>query len=118
MPTSKKYFQDRLVLLLISISVFLVVMGSILILLRLDSGRSDGYIVQYRPNLGISAYKAGNISTFFNFIGFMVIVLVMHLVLSMKAYRLRRQISLAILALGVLLLVLSVVVSNALLILR
>lgn len=118
MAIPKKYFHDRMVLLLFSANVSLVILGIMLILLKIDPGRSDGYIVQYRANLGISAYQAGGITAIVSFIGFLLIVLVLHTSLSMRVYHLRRYISVAILGLGALLLVLSLVVSNALLLLR
>ena len=39
MHIPKKYFQDRMVLLLLSVNVFITLLSSILILLRLDNGR-------------------------------------------------------------------------------
>jgi hypothetical protein len=118
MAIPKKYFQDRSTLLLISFSVFLVIVGSTLILLKLDSGRSDGYIIQYRANLGISAFKTGDLTSVLSFIGFLLVILVAHVSLSMRVYNARRHAAVAVLALGVLLLVLAVVISNALLVLR
>lgn len=118
MHIPKHYFQDRIVLLLLGSSVALTLIGSILILLRLGGGQSDGYIVQYRANLGISAFETGSILNVISFIVFLFAVLGFHTVLSMRIYHVRRHAAIAILGLGVLLLVLSVVVSNALLILR
>lgn len=107
-----------MVLLLFSANVSLAVLGSLLILLRIDSGRSDGYIVQYRANLGISAYKAGDLTEILSFIAFLVLILVLHVGISMRIYHMRRYVSVAVLGLGLLLMVLSVVVSGALLRLR
>jgi hypothetical protein len=118
MNIPKKYFHDRMVLLLLSINTFVALLSSILILLRLDGGRTDGYIVQYRANLGLSAFKTGSASTLISFIVFAGLVLLFHTIMSMKVYHLRRHFSVAILAMGLLLLVLSMIVSNALLVLR
>lgn len=118
MATPKKYFHDRAVLLLLSISAFLAVLGSLLILLRLDSSRSSGYIVQYRANVGINEFKTGGVVTMLSFVVYLGMVLVLHAVLSKKVYPLRRHVAIAILGLGVLLLIMGVVVSHALLILR
>lgn len=107
-----------MVLLLFSANVSLAILGSLLILLRIDSGRSDGYIVQYRANLGISAYKAGDLTEILSFIAFLTLILVLHIGISMRIYHMRRYVSVAVLGLGVLLLVLSIVVSGALLSLR
>ncbi len=118
MKIPEKYFHDRSVLLLITVSCFLAVLNTVVILLKLDSSRSDSYIVQYRANLGLSAFTAGGSSAFLGFILFSVIVLVLHTILSMRVYSFHRQFSLVILSLTVLLLVLALIISNALLALR
>src|SRR5436190_360428 len=101
----KKYFQDRVVLLLLSVNTFLVALGTLAILLRLAAGRADSYIVQYRANLQpYSRTSNGGVSTFFSFIIFMVLVLVFHSVLSIRSYPIRRSFSIFILAGGSLLL--------------
>lgn len=117
MHTSKNYFHDRLILLMLSTSTFLTLLNTILILFRLDSSRGS-YIVQYRANLSLSAFKAGDSSTFWAFVGFGFIVLAFQLLLSMKAFHFNRSFAVTISALGVLLLVLCLIVSNALLALR
>lgn len=118
MSSEQKYFHDRVVLLLLSISTFLVILASLLIVLRLDSGRNEGYIIQYRTNLGITAYKAGSVSELWAFVLFLVLVLVVNTVLSMRVYDVHRQYSITILSMGTLLIILAFIVSNALLILR
>ena len=115
MNIPKKYFHDRVVLLLISINTFLTLLCGLLIILKIDFSRPDGYIVQYRANLGLSAYKAGSSLIILSFIGFALAVWVMHTMLSMKMYTHRRSFALATLAMGTLLLILSLFVSNALL---
>ncbi len=117
MATSKKYFHDHLVLLLLSIETFLAVAGSIFVLLRLSSGHGTGHIVAYRPILGVNAYKPGSVTELLSFVGFALLVLAVHTVLSMRTYKIHRQLSVAILSLGILLLVLNIIVSNALLLL-
>jgi hypothetical protein len=118
MQIPKRYFHDRLVLLLLSINTFLAVLSSVLILLRMDSSRADSYIVQYRANLGLSAFKAGGSSTFLSFILFAFITLGLSVMLSMRVYPFHKQFAVAILSLGLLLLTLGLIVSNALLVLR
>lgn len=114
----KRYLHDRLVLLLLSINIFLAVLTSLWVLFKLDAGRSAGYIVQYRASLGISALKTGNASDLIAFIGFAALVLIIHTFLSIRAYPIRREVSIVILNLGILLLILTLIVSNALLVLR
>lgn len=118
MSNEQKYFHDRVVLLLLSICTFLVILASLLVLLRLDSGRNEGYIIQYRTNLGITAYKAGSVSELVSFALFLVIALVLGVVLSMRVYDVHRQFSVTILSMTLLLIVLAFIVSNALLVLR
>ncbi len=118
MHIPKKYFHDRVVLLLLSANTFLALFCSALILLRLDSGRSEGYIIQYRDNLGLSAFKSGNATTLISFIIFSATVLIFHTLLSIRVYSIRRQFSITVLALGTLLITISIIVSNALLVLR
>lgn len=118
MTIPKKFFHDRLILLLISINVFMAFLASVWVLFKLDGGRSASYIVQYRSSLGIGALKQGDAAEIVSFIAFAVMVLAVHIVLSIRAYPIKREVSVVILALGILLLVTSMIVSNALLVLR
>ena len=119
MPMSKKYFHDRLILLLLSINGFLALLCIALVLLRLSAGSGgQGYIVQYRANLGISAFKTGSISNLIAFALFALLILIAQFTLSVRTYEIRRELSVAILSLGLPLLGLGIIVSNALLVLR
>lgn len=118
MATTKNYFHDHLVLLLLSVNAFLAVAGSVFILLRLSTGNGTGYIVQYRASLGISAFKTGRILDLLSFIAFAILVLAVHTLLSVRAYKIHRQLSITILGLGILLLALTIIISNALLVLH
>ncbi|HEX7633147.1 MAG TPA: hypothetical protein VF401_02355 [Candidatus Saccharimonadales bacterium] len=118
MATPKKYFHDHLVLLLLSVNAFLAVAGSIFILVRLSTSHGNGYIVQYRSSLGINAFKTGSVVDLLAFVGFALLVLAIHAMLSLKVYHIHRQLAIAILSLGILLLLLTIIVSNALLVLR
>jgi hypothetical protein len=118
MATPKKYFQDHVVLLLLSINVFLAFSTAVFVLLRLSAGHGNGYIVQYRSTLGINAFLPGGVSSLLSFIAFAFLVLVVHATLSMRTYRISRQLTLIILSLGILLLVLAIIISNALLVLH
>jgi hypothetical protein len=118
MAISKKYFHDHFVLLLLSINIFLAIAGSIFILVRLGTSHGNGYIVQYRPSLGIGAYQNGSVIGLLSFVAFAIMVLGIHTILSLRAYKIHRQLAIAILSLGILLLVLTIIISNALLVLR
>lgn len=118
MHIPKNYFRDRAVVLLLSVNTFLALLGSVLVLFRLDGGGSDVYIVQYRANLGLSAFKRGGSEPLVSFVVFGLLILAIHTILSVRVYSVRRQFAVAILALGTLLLCLSIIVSNALLALK
>lgn len=117
MHIPKRYFHDRMVLLLLATNAFLALVGIVSILLRLDSERSSGYIVEYRSQLGLSAFKSGSSREIWSFILFILIVAILHTLLSIRVYGIRRHFAIAVLGMGVLLLVLAILVSNALLVL-
>jgi hypothetical protein len=118
MASNKKYFHDHLVLLLLSINAFLAIAGSIFILVRLSTSHGTGYIVQYRSSLGINAFQTGTVMELLSFVAFAGLVLATHTMLSLRAYKIHRQLAIAVLSLGVLLLLLTIIISNALLVLR
>ena len=121
MATPQKYFHDHLVMLLLSINAFLAVGGGLFILLSLSTGHSNGYIIQCRDCSNpeaVNKFTNGTVISLLSFVAFAALVLVSHTVLSFRAYKIHRQLAIAILALGILLLALSVIVSNALLVLR
>lgn len=116
MHIPEKYFHDKLVLLLASISGLLAVLTIVLILLRAGIGQStNDYIVAYRENLGLSAYQRGSILSILSFGLFVIVILIINIVLSIRTYTIRRTLSLTVLGLGILVLVLSLIISNALL---
>ena len=117
MHIPNRYFHDRIVLLLLTVNAFLSVLGPILILLRLDTSRPTSYIVEYRSQLGLSAFRSGTSTAILSFILFSIIVMVFHTALSMRVYTIRRHFALAVVAMATLLLILSIVVSNALIVL-
>jgi hypothetical protein len=118
MAIPKNYFQDRLVLLLISFNFFFAAVTSILILFRLGNSNAEGIVSQYHANLGLSAYRPGSTSTFVSFIVFVAFVFLMNTMLSMRMYHRRRDFSIAVLWMGLLLLILALIVSNALSVLQ
>ncbi len=118
MHTPQRYIHDRLVLLLLTANTFFAVLTTVLILLKLDSSRSSGYIVGFRPSLGLSAYYKGDSTGILSFAVFSLLVLVFHTILSIRVYGVRRNFAIVILGMGLLLILLSLVISNALLLLR
>ncbi|HSX37139.1 MAG TPA: hypothetical protein VLG13_03445 [Patescibacteria group bacterium] len=121
MATPQKYFHDHLVLLLLSVNAFLAVGSAIFILLEIISKHSNVFFVQCRDCSNVSAinrFTTGSVTEILAFIAFAFLVLIVHTILSMRAYHIHRQLAISILGLGVLLLVLAIIVSNSLLVLR
>lgn len=118
MPIPKKYLHDKLVLLLLSANIFLAFLCAVLIFLRLNIGQGEGYIVEYRSNLGISAFRVGSITGILSFAVFAVLIVVVNISLSVRTYRIRRDLSLSVLAAGILLLLMGIIVSNSLMVLH
>jgi hypothetical protein len=114
----KNYFHDHVVLLVLTVNVFLALAGSILTLLRLSTSHGTGFIVQYRANLGINAFKTGSVVELLSFSVFAILVLGITGILSLRVYKINRDLALVILSLGVLLQLLAIIISNALLVLR
>lgn len=115
---TKKYFHDHFVLLLLSINAFLAVFCIIFVFVRLSTEHSTSYITQYRPSLGINAYQTGSVMDLVSFAFFAAIVLAANTSISYRVYKIHRQLAVVILSLGMLLLILTIIISNALLVLR
>lgn len=118
MHIPKNYFHDRLVLLLLSINAFLAIFATALTLIRLKNANSESFVGQYHSNLGLSAFEPGSASTFIGFIIFALLVFGLHTTLSMRMYSRRREYSVVILWMGLFLLLLLLIVSNALSVLQ
>jgi len=115
MALSKKILHDKLVLTLLSANAFLAIACTLLVLLRFGADGSSDYIVQFRENLGIGAFKTGSLGGILSFIVYAVLVASLNIWLSLRVYKIRRQLAVAILALGVILLTLAFIISNLLL---
>lgn len=118
MANPKHFLQDRTALLLVSGLAFLTIVAVVLVLLKLGSGQSSSYIVSYRASLGIDRYTPGTVRDILSFIVFAVLIFVFGVALGYKTYPIKRELSLAVLALMFQLLAFIIVVSNALLVLR
>jgi len=113
----KQYLRDRFLLLQNSINAFLALLLTILVLARVDTSHSS-YIVQYRSNVTIDAFKSGSSSELYYFVIFGIFVFLFHSFISFRVYLVHRQLAAVTLGLGTLLLVVALIVSNALLVLR
>lgn len=118
MTIPSRYFHSRAILLLLILNTVLVLIGSVLILFRLDSGTATNYIIEYRANYGIGEYERGYSLDIAGFIFFLLINFAVCVFLSLKTFLIRRYIAVAILAVCCLLSLLTIIVSNALMALR
>lgn len=114
MELPKKYWHDRIVLLLITLIAVLLVVGVALVLLRFDISKNPTTIVAYRPNISGASYQSGKPIDIYSMAIFMVFIAVSAVVLSARVYLLKRYLSVFILAGSVLLLLLATIVSNSL----
>lgn len=118
MDIPKKYLHDKPVLALVSANLFLTLLVIVTVLLRLSGNTGEGFIAEYRENLGLNAFRAGNVFDMLTFIVFAVLVMAVNTILSVKVYESKRQLAMVVLGLCSLLLILTLIVSNALLVLQ
>ena len=114
MQLPKRFLHDRIVLLLLAIIGLLLEVGISLVLLRFDAAKNPTTISQYRQNLSGSGFLSGKPIDIYSMALFMVVASGAGLVLSARAYSVRRYVSIFILSATLLLMVLSIIVSNSL----
>lgn len=111
----KKYINDRTVLVLLSISLFIIVVTILDIVLRLTQTTGD-FIVQCRNcQEYIPTFSRGSVLDILAFIVFAVLVFVVSVIMSARTYRIHRQLSIVVVFLGILLLLFNLRVVDALL---
>lgn len=118
MTIPNRYFHNRSVLLLLIINSALVLVGTVLILFRLDSGTTTNYIIEYRANYGIGEYQRGFALDMAGFIFFMLINFTISVFLSLRTFPIRKHVAVVILTVCSLLNIMTIIVSNALMALR
>jgi hypothetical protein len=119
MHIPKKYLRDRTILFLVTVNIFLSLLCTVIILLNIGRKGDSLRLTEYRQNLGLSGYHYSTSNTaYLSFIIFALLVATFHILLSIRVYSIRRQFAVAILAMGLLLLTISIIVSNTLLVLR
>jgi len=116
----KRYFYDKAVLLLLSILAFLVFITIVSVAIRIASGQGvTDYFVEYRSSAAqTSAFKVGDVFAMLSFVAFAILTLVVSVILSLRTYHIKREVSQLVLVFGIVLTLLAVIVSNALLALR
>lgn len=118
MTIPNRYFHNRSVLLLLIINSALVLLGTVLILFRLDSGTTTNYIIEYRANYGIGEYQRGFALDMAGFIFFMLINFGISIFLSLRTFTIRKHVAVVVLAICSLINVMTIIVSSALMALR
>ncbi len=117
MHIPKKYFQDRFVLLLLTMLIFFATLTALTIAFRIGGERNTGLITEYRPTLGIGGFQKGSPLDIVSFAVFAVVAAIFHIAISLRVYTIRKHVSHVILGLGVLLVLLALIISNSLLLL-
>jgi hypothetical protein len=111
MDLPKKYLNDRMILLLLTLVAILVVIGVSLVLLRFDPSRNPTTTAAYRPSITGTQYQSGKPLDIYLLAVFMIFISMAALFLSLRTYHIRRFLSIFILASTVFLLLLSIRVS-------
>jgi hypothetical protein len=111
MELPKKYLNDRVILLLLTLVAILVVIGVSLVVLRFDPSRNPTTTAAYRPSITGTQYQSGKPLDIYLLAVFMIFTSASALFLSLRTYQIRRFLSIFILASTVFLLLLSIRVS-------
>src|SRR3989304_2523877 len=114
MEQPKKYLNDRVILLLLTLMAILVVIGVSLVLLRFDPSRNPTTTAAYRPSITGTQYQSGKPLDIYLMAIFMIFTSATALILSIRTYHIRRFVSVFILSSTVFLLILATIVANAL----
>lgn len=114
MDIPKKFWHDRLVLLLVTLMAILVVIGISVVLLRFDVSRNPTTIVAYRPNITGTQYLSGKPIDIYSMAVYMVVVSVAAVIISARVYVAKRPAAIFLLGSTVFLLILSTIVANSL----
>ena len=114
MVAPKKYLNDRVVLLLLTLMGIMLVIGVSLVLMRFDPSRNPTTTIAYRPSVTGTQYQSGKPLDIYLMAVFMLLTAAAALVLSVRTYHIRRFLSVFILASTLFLLTVAIIVSNAL----
>lgn len=115
MHIPKHFFHDKTVLVLLAVNSVLALFAVLYIVLRVDPAEASTHIVQYRSNLGIGAFKSGSTAEIQLIALFAALQYVFSWVLAIRLYVHRRHMSLVILGLTTFILLLTPIVTDALL---
>src|ERR1035437_5472461 len=107
MEIPKKFFHDRLVLLLTTVVAVLLVVGVSAIMLRFDVSKNPTTIVAYRPNISGASYLSGKPVDIYSLAIFMLLISFGGVILGARTYAARRSIAIFMLSSTVFLLILA-----------
>ncbi len=115
MNNKNKFFHDRVVLLLLSFNTLISLSAGLIILLKLINLPSDYYpFVQGRFPSGQKIYSTGSVASLYSLVIFILLMLLFNSFLSYKTYPYKKNFSLVVLSLSLLLVVLTYLVSQSL----
>ena len=115
MQNSKRYYHDRVALLLLSFNVLVALLISLFLTLKLVNLPSSYYpIIQGRFAEYHQSYTQGTIVSLYSLVVFIMLITFINSFLSIKTYPYKRDYSIIILGLGTLLIVLAYLVSESL----
>lgn len=107
---TKKYFQDRLLLLLNITVVLLAVFGVLVVLFRIDTSQSVA-IIQYQSQLGLAGFERASSIQLYSFAAASILFAAAAIFLSPRLFHIKRYLSVACLSLTILTLILNIIVS-------
>ena len=114
MNISSKLLPDKAAISLIAGNVVLACITILTILLRVSSSDSSSTIIQYRSNLGAFAFKSGSTSDLQSFALFTFVSTGLSLLIASKFFSHRRHLAISLLAMQVVIILLTLIISSAL----
>ena len=111
----KKYLQDRPILFMNILSIFLALFGILATLIRVDTGSSTA-IIRYEVWKGIiTGGVQGSVYELYSFAGISLIIIIGGLFLAYRLNKLERSFAVVTLFLVIVALIFNIIVSNAIL---
>lgn len=111
---TKKYFQDRAILLLNTIVVLLAVFSVLVVVFKIDTSQTVA-ILRYQAELGLAGYQRAAASELYSFAIAGVLFATTGVLLAARLYHIKRAFSLTCLWLSALVILLNIIVSFSIL---
>lgn len=110
MASDKNFYQDKLVVFLLSVNTFLSILGTVMIFLMLGNSNPNFHIIQYREDLGLNGYTNGTAISLYAFIVFIWFVLIFNAALSIRTFHIKKSLSLIFLSMSLILISFAIIV--------